>query len=420
MIFAGGQRIAMKQVTSGSISYFHADHLDSTNVLTDGNGTSEEDLVYYPYGETFTNTGTADVAYKYTGKERDGSTGLYFYEARYYDAALGRFISADTIVPSATAPQTLNRYTYANNNPILYTDPSGHFGIKSIKKGAKKFFRANKRFTKSVESFAFENRVYLTLGHSIGADWLLTNRHIGPYVHMVGTAVAAYYGGPWAAAGAQAYYTRLNGGSFEDAAKAGGISLATAYAGQTVTALGGNYILAGAGAGATRAALSGDDVGRGALMGAGSAIVLGALQGRNVPRDILDAAGKAWNLPNTAIGLAWGGIGVLGGAGVSIGNNAIQFTNHPLGVGAVTLGNTISYTPGSSPGDFDFLYGSKVLLNIGLHEQAHTYHSQVYGPLFLPLWVLGGGPSASNPFEQSANNFALGGSWWLDESRQYS
>ena len=129
MIFAGGQRLAMQQVGTGSISYFHADHLGSTSVLTDGNGNSEEDLVYYPYGETFTNTGTADVAYKYTGKERDGSTGLYFYEARYYDAALGRFISADTIVPRPGNPQDFNRYTYAANNPVLYNDPSGHCPI---------------------------------------------------------------------------------------------------------------------------------------------------------------------------------------------------------------------------------------------------------------------------------------------------
>ena len=56
----------------------------------------EEDLVYYPYGETYTNTGTANVAYKYTGKELDGSTGLYFYEARYYDAALDQGINGSS------------------------------------------------------------------------------------------------------------------------------------------------------------------------------------------------------------------------------------------------------------------------------------------------------------------------------------
>ena len=72
------------------------------------------------------------MAYKYTGKERDGSTGLYFYEARYYDAALGRFISADTIVPDPNNPQNLNRYSYARNNPILYNDPSGHCEVVCI------------------------------------------------------------------------------------------------------------------------------------------------------------------------------------------------------------------------------------------------------------------------------------------------
>jgi len=52
--------------------------------------------------------------------------GLYFYEARYYDAALGRFISADTIVPDPNNPQSLNRYSYVLNNPLRYTDPTGN------------------------------------------------------------------------------------------------------------------------------------------------------------------------------------------------------------------------------------------------------------------------------------------------------
>ncbi len=48
------------------------------------------------------------------------------YNARYYDPAIGRFISADTIIPNPTNPQDLNRYSYVRNNPINYTDPSGH------------------------------------------------------------------------------------------------------------------------------------------------------------------------------------------------------------------------------------------------------------------------------------------------------
>jgi len=48
-----------------------------------------------------------------------------YYGARYYDAALGRFISADTIVPNPYNPQALNRYSYVYNNPLRYKDPSG-------------------------------------------------------------------------------------------------------------------------------------------------------------------------------------------------------------------------------------------------------------------------------------------------------
>ncbi|MBU0707298.1 RHS repeat-associated core domain-containing protein, partial [Patescibacteria group bacterium] len=58
--------------------------------------------------------------YKFTGKELDASTGLYYYSARYYDPDLGRFISPDSIVQAPYDPQTLNRYSYCRNNPVKY------------------------------------------------------------------------------------------------------------------------------------------------------------------------------------------------------------------------------------------------------------------------------------------------------------
>jgi RHS repeat-associated protein len=85
------------------------------------------ELRYLPYGSNRYSSGTTPTAYKFTGQRLDDSTGLYYYGARYYDAALGRFISPDAFVPSPGNPQSLNRYSYANNNPLLYTDPSGHF-----------------------------------------------------------------------------------------------------------------------------------------------------------------------------------------------------------------------------------------------------------------------------------------------------
>ena len=127
-IWAGDTRIATV-AANGLLHYWHGDHLGSSSVITDSASAKVQAVTYYPYGHTRTNqsftTPTIDVPYKYTGQELD-STGLYYYEARYYDATLGRFISADTLVPNPEDPQDLNRYSYVDNNPLRHTDPSGH------------------------------------------------------------------------------------------------------------------------------------------------------------------------------------------------------------------------------------------------------------------------------------------------------
>ena len=80
-----------------------------------------------PWGTTRYTYGTSPTTYQYTGQRVETSLGLLFYNARWYDPALGRFLSADSIVPGAGNPQAFDRYAYANNNPLNYTDDSGHF-----------------------------------------------------------------------------------------------------------------------------------------------------------------------------------------------------------------------------------------------------------------------------------------------------
>jgi RHS repeat-associated protein len=125
-LFAGSVRIASKPITTtGEIAYYHPDHLGSTSVVTDKNGAITAEFAYLPFGESYPTDNPA-VHYKYTGKERDTETALYFYGARYYDSRIGRFISADSIVQSKRNPQFLNRYSYVMNNPVKLIDPSGH------------------------------------------------------------------------------------------------------------------------------------------------------------------------------------------------------------------------------------------------------------------------------------------------------
>jgi RHS repeat-associated protein len=70
------------------------------------------------------------TAKRFTGQYHEsaipGGEGLSYYNARWYDSKLGRFTSADTIVPDPANPQDLNRYSYVRNNPLRYVDPSGH------------------------------------------------------------------------------------------------------------------------------------------------------------------------------------------------------------------------------------------------------------------------------------------------------
>ena len=114
------------QVKGTEVSYYHKDHLNSSTVMTNNSGTKVEETAYAPYGTMRAFTGTAVTNYRYTGKEIDPETNLYYYVARYYDPMMGRFITADSIVSDIYDPQDLNRYAYCRNNPMKYVDPDGH------------------------------------------------------------------------------------------------------------------------------------------------------------------------------------------------------------------------------------------------------------------------------------------------------
>jgi len=124
-IFAGNLRVA--QVKGSTRSFFHKDHLGSSTIMTDASGYVIESTEYMPFGSVRSHSGANTSDYKYTDQELDAENGLYNYNARLYDPFIGRFISPDTIVQAPYNPQSLNRYSYCLNNPLVYVDPSGHF-----------------------------------------------------------------------------------------------------------------------------------------------------------------------------------------------------------------------------------------------------------------------------------------------------
>ncbi len=128
--YAGATRIAMRVETStqNDVYYLHGDHLGSASLATDSNGAvvPNSPTRYYPFGETRYGGGGLPTDQRFTGQAQEAAIGLYYYGARWYDPSLYRFLSADTIVPSPSNPQTLNRYAYTRNNPVKYNDPTGH------------------------------------------------------------------------------------------------------------------------------------------------------------------------------------------------------------------------------------------------------------------------------------------------------
>ena len=114
-----------------SIHFYHPDHLGSSNMLTDENGMVAESTEFYPFGRPRYEESTGiESAYKYTGKELDSESGLMYYEARYYEPVIGRFVSVDPMsttvgLKGLSDPQSLNYYAYTQNNPLKYVDPDG-------------------------------------------------------------------------------------------------------------------------------------------------------------------------------------------------------------------------------------------------------------------------------------------------------
>ena len=131
--------------------YYHSDHLGSAQFVTDWRGKQYEHIEYTPYGELWIEevaVGLDKLPFRFTGKEMDEETGLYYYGARYLDPKYSRWLSGDPAlsdyIPKAPIDDeakkhnenlpgmggvfnvvNLHLYHYAGNNPVKYTDPTG-------------------------------------------------------------------------------------------------------------------------------------------------------------------------------------------------------------------------------------------------------------------------------------------------------
>ena len=154
-IYVGDTRIATKNNwwKDSSTDYekyntywYHGDHLGSAQLVSDYRGEEYERIEYTPYGELWiekVRNGCESISYRFTGKEMDSETGLYYYGARYLDPKYSRWLSTDPALGEYVSGTSsgeggiynsvnLNLYHYAGNNPVKYTCRGAAEGVPGL------------------------------------------------------------------------------------------------------------------------------------------------------------------------------------------------------------------------------------------------------------------------------------------------
>jgi len=144
------------KVTDNNVEFIVADRLGSERIILNESGDVNAEYLSLPYGQTIIDNGSK---YGFTGKEKDVSTNLHYFGARYYDSDVGRFTGVDPVASN-------HAYVYVSNKPMNYVDPTGMDEITKFKRPAnvdwtnsKHNINLNKKFAYHVETLA-DGRLY--------------------------------------------------------------------------------------------------------------------------------------------------------------------------------------------------------------------------------------------------------------------
>jgi RHS repeat-associated protein len=224
------EKVDKENIITPNTKYLHYDALNSVDTITDNHGIVEERFAYKPFGErlildpngnitdktSFTNRG-------YTGHEHIEGTKLIHMNARVYDSSIGRFLSADSMIPYIYESQSFNRYSYVRNNPLKYTDPTGHFSLGSffdaVASAVKSVVHTVTQVAETVVNFVKDHAkeiataAILVASGGLAAGFVATMGLSGYAAAIAGGAVAGFASGVGIA--------KLNGASWSQAFRAG-------------------------------------------------------------------------------------------------------------------------------------------------------------------------------------------------------
>jgi RHS repeat-associated protein len=155
--YAAGKLIATYDLDG--LHFYVSDPLGTRRAQTNYAGVVEQTCSSLPFGDA-ESCGSTPTEHLFTGKERDSESGNDYFGARYYASTMGRFLSPDPFIPFnlkndqfeawISNPQHWNKYAYALNNPLKYTDPTGmtetiyYYLNSNLTDAQRKFFNDNK------------------------------------------------------------------------------------------------------------------------------------------------------------------------------------------------------------------------------------------------------------------------------------
>jgi RHS repeat-associated protein len=120
------------QTRGGLTHYVLADGVGDTRTLVDTGAAVSDTFTYDAFGNVVSRTGSTPVDHLHHGERYDPNAGFYYLRARWMDPGVGRFTQMDTFEGFGMDPPGLHKYSYANSNPMAYSDPSGHITLTNL------------------------------------------------------------------------------------------------------------------------------------------------------------------------------------------------------------------------------------------------------------------------------------------------
>ncbi len=385
-----------KTGVADTTDYLLRDYQGSVVAITDASGNVKGHMDYDAFGARRPILGISKLDQiissfprGYTGHEHLDNVGLIHMNGRVYDANLGRFLSADPIVQAPNNLQSLNRYSYVLNNPMSYTDPSGH-----------SWKRIKRRIRKTVgQLFKAAFKVVARSGY-IRREFR-EHKNAGRILQFAAAIADAYGCSGVCSASASAYLTEISGGSAEDIGKAGIDSYASYALASDSSGLSG---------GINGYLQTGDSEGffRGALASQINFSSLDLFQTSQIANFVLNRVsdyargyvidGADGGVKSLRAGLGNDAIGhVIGLTTSYIENDGFKGPKFRGGVYYYDSGDTIisfgakALTVGNVVSGPSSLYSNNLLgRNAGLdrHERAHALDQRALGSYYLPIHIL--------------------------------